>query len=115
VPADARLVYESFLDLVHPDDRERVETVIGEAVSERRSFEFETRVIRADGEERDFVCRGHVLTGEESAPTRVVGMAQDITDRVRAEQERDRLEAELRQAPAAAAPPDGFTDAPSTA
>ena len=29
VPADVRLVYESFLDLVHPDDRERVEAVIG--------------------------------------------------------------------------------------
>ena len=41
VPADARLGYESFLDLVHPDDRERVETVIGAAVSERRSYEFE--------------------------------------------------------------------------
>ena len=73
VPADARLVYESFLDLVHPDDRERVETVIGEAVSERRSFEFETRMIRADGEERDFFCRGHVLTDDEAEPTRVVG------------------------------------------
>ena len=55
-------------------------------------------MIRADGEERDFFCRGHVLTGDESEPTRVVGLAQDITDRVRAERERDRLEAELRQA-----------------
>jgi PAS domain S-box-containing protein len=98
VPADVRLGYESFLDLVHPDDRERVETVIGEAVSGRRSYEFETRVIRPDGEERDFFCRGHVLTGDESEPNRVVGVAQDITDRVRAERERDRLDAELQQA-----------------
>jgi PAS domain S-box-containing protein len=98
VPADARLVHESFLDLMHPDDRERVEAVISAAISERRSYEFEARVIRADGEERDFLCRGHVLTGDGSEPTRVVGVAQDITDRVRAERERDRLAAELRQA-----------------
>jgi len=98
VPADVRLRYESFLDLVHPDDRERVETVIGGAVSQRRSYEFETRVIRPDGEERDFFCRGHVLTGDASEPTRVVGVVQDITGRVRAERERDRFEAELHQA-----------------
>lgn len=88
VPADARLVYDTFLDLVHPEDRERVETVIGEAVSERRSFEFEARMIRADGEERNFFCRGHVVTGDEAEPTTVVGLAQDITDRVDAERER---------------------------
>jgi PAS domain S-box-containing protein len=98
VPADVRLAYETFLDLVHPDDRERVETVIREAVSERGSYEFEARMIRADGEERNVFCRGQVLTGDQSDPTRVVGLAQDITDRVWAERERDRLEAELRQA-----------------
>jgi PAS domain S-box-containing protein len=93
-----RLVYESFLELVHPDDRERVDTMIREAVSERGSFEFEACVIRDDGEERNVFCRGHVLTGNESEPTRIVGLVQDITDRVRAERERDRLEAELHQA-----------------
>jgi signal transduction histidine kinase/CheY-like chemotaxis protein len=98
VPADARLGYESFLDLVHPDDCERVETAIGAAVAERRSYEFEARVIKADGEERDFFCRGHVLTDDDAEPIRIVGVAQDITDRVRAERERDRLEAELHQA-----------------
>jgi PAS domain S-box-containing protein len=98
VEPDARLSYESFLDLVHPDDRARVEAVIGAAVAERRSYEFATRVIRPDGEEREFFCGGQVLTGEDGQPTRLVGVAQDITERVRAERERDRLETELHQA-----------------
>ena len=89
VSADVRLVYDSFLDLVHPEDRERVEAVIGQAVSERRSCEFEARMIRADGEERDFLCRGHVFTDDQAEPTRVVGLAQDVTDRVDAERERE--------------------------
>jgi PAS domain S-box-containing protein len=98
VPADARLRYESFLDLVHPDDRERVETVIGAAISEYRSYEFECRIIRPDGEERDFFSKGHVLTDDDGRPARLAGVAQDITERVRAERERDRLEAELYHA-----------------
>ena len=98
VDPDARLGYESFLELIHPDDRARVEAVIGAAVAQRRSYEFETRVIRPDGEDREFFCAGQVLTGDDGQPTRLVGVAQDVTERVRAERERDRLEAELQQA-----------------
>jgi PAS domain S-box-containing protein len=98
VDPDARLSYESFLDLTHPDDRARVEAVIRAAVAGRRSYEFETRVIRPDGQEREFFCAGQVLTGEDGQPSRLVGVAQDVTERVRAEHERDRLEAELQQA-----------------
>jgi PAS domain S-box-containing protein len=98
VPTDARLGYESFLDLVHPDDRSRVEAVIGEALVERRSYEFESRIVRPDGEERNFFSRGQVQTDESGRPLRIVGVAQDITDRVRAERERDRLEGELHHA-----------------
>jgi PAS domain S-box-containing protein len=98
MPADARLTYEAYLELVHPDDRGRVEAEIGAAFAARRSYDFECRVIRPDGDERVFFSRGHVLMGDDGKPARLVGVAQDVTDRVRAEQERDRLEAELQQA-----------------
>ena len=98
VPLERRLGYEAFLDLVHPDDRARVEQVLGAAIGERRSYEFEARMIRPDGRERVFFSRGRVVTGDAGDPSRLVGVTQDVTERVEAERERDRLEAELEQA-----------------
>ena len=98
VPLESRVGYEAFLNLMHPDDRERVEEVLGAAIGERRSYEFEARMIRPDGEERVFFSRGRVLTTDDGTPSRLVGVAQDVTDRVEAERARDRLEAELHQA-----------------
>ena len=72
--------------------------MISAAVAEQRSYEFQTCLVRPDGEEREFFCAGRVLPGDEGQPARLVGVAQDVTERVRAERERDRLEGELQQA-----------------
>jgi hypothetical protein len=61
-------------------------------------FEYEYRVCAPDGETRWFLCRGRMVLGDDGVPTRSLGVAVDISDRKRAEDEHSRLEEQLRQA-----------------
>jgi PAS domain S-box-containing protein len=70
---------EAFVAFLHPDDRERVWALISRAVSEVGDFAFERRIVRADGEERTLLSRGHALTNGQHN-VRVVGVCQDDTD-----------------------------------
>jgi PAS domain S-box-containing protein len=70
---------EAFVAFLHPDDRERVWALISRAVSEVGEFAFEERIVRADGEERTLLSRGHALTNGQHN-VRVVGVCQDDTD-----------------------------------
>jgi PAS domain S-box-containing protein len=68
------------LERVYPDDRERVDNHIRQALRERSSFVLEYRALRADGRLRTLRDRGEVVVDEAGVPTRVVGIAHDITD-----------------------------------
>jgi PAS domain S-box-containing protein len=65
---------------VYPDDRHRVRETLQRALTERSSFTLEYRGVRADGRVRTLRSRGEVIVDDLGEPTRVVGIAQDITD-----------------------------------
>ncbi|CAN5133009.1 hypothetical protein BH20ACT16_BH20ACT16_11270 [soil metagenome] len=77
--------FESFLQLVHPDDREVVQAHIHEAFSTGGTFAFEHRLVRPDGEERSILANGEVMTGPDGSPLRMLGTGQDVTERERTE------------------------------
>jgi PAS domain S-box-containing protein len=86
---DARpLSYASYLERVHPEDRESVERVVGGAVSDGKPFAYEHRIIRPDGTERIISSRGRVVF-EGDAAVAMVGTDQDVTDQRQAERLRD--------------------------
>jgi len=68
------------LERVYPDDRERVDNTVRQALEERSSFMLEYRALRADGRLRTLRDRGEVVVDEAGEPIRVVGIAHDITD-----------------------------------
>jgi PAS domain S-box-containing protein len=70
----------SSYELVHPDDRERLRSAIEQATRELRSWEIEYRIVRRDGV-RILLARGQVISDEEGKPVRMVGTAQDVTER----------------------------------
>jgi diguanylate cyclase (GGDEF)-like protein/PAS domain S-box-containing protein len=79
--------YETFLQLVHPDDRERVGQAYQQSLSDRQPYNAEHRLLFAD--ERVKWVREHCTTTFDAAgrPLRSVGMVQDITERKAAEAE----------------------------
>jgi PAS domain S-box-containing protein len=88
VPRDRPRSYESYLDLLHPDDRTKVESAVGKALADHRPFSFEHRLIWPDGSVRIIQSDGHVMTNAHGVVVRLVGTGRDITDIRRAEEER---------------------------
>ena len=73
----------SFLDAIHPEDREHVARVLA-ARSRTSPFVIEYRIVKPDGSIRWILDRGFP---DSTTAGGFVGVAQDITERKRAEQE----------------------------
>ncbi|HSL00123.1 MAG TPA: SpoIIE family protein phosphatase [Rubrobacteraceae bacterium] len=101
LPPDAEVDYGVFLTGLHPDDREWTDSIVRRALSSESGggYEIEYRTVGlGDGIERWVAARGQAFFDETGRPVRFVGTVLDITERKRAEEERDRLLARERQA-----------------
>lgn len=65
---------------VYPDDRDLFRDTIDRAITERASYDFDYRAIRADGRVRTFRSQGDVIVNDNGEPVRLAGIVQDITD-----------------------------------
>jgi PAS domain S-box-containing protein len=84
-PRESGLPYNEFLSCVHPYDRSYVDNAIKEAFN-GKPFSIDHRIIAADGEERIIHAHAEVIFDEKNLPVRMRGIAQDITERKRAEE-----------------------------
>jgi signal transduction histidine kinase len=73
--------------LIYPDDRERVQRRIAEALEKDDEFYEEFRVLRCNSDLRWVAARGRVVRGFRRKPQRLVGISLDITERRQAEDE----------------------------
>ena len=87
--------YGSYLDKVHADDRARVGRVIETALTERRPWSLDYRIVRPDGELRMIHARGEVVVDENGRPSVVHGTCQDVTESHRVEDAAARRRAAL--------------------
>jgi PAS domain S-box-containing protein len=76
----------SYKDLIHPEDRPHFLAKLEESRSTGR-FNEEFRIVRADGACRWIWSKGTRAGGARELPPRLVGIAQDITERKQAELE----------------------------
>lgn len=81
--------------LIHPEDLPVVRRVVEDAVRQRRDFEVDYRMIRADGSIRYHRRIGHPAV--KASDLEFVGMVLDVTDRTLVENELRRSEAYLAE------------------
>ncbi len=74
----------SYKDLLHPEDRAHFLAKLAEACSTGK-FDEEFRIVRADGVSRWIWSKGTAAGHAGEVPPRLVGIAQDITERKQAE------------------------------
>ena len=89
---------EAWKQGLHPDDRARATAESQAALDGTRAYDTEFRVLQPGGEVVHVKAEGLVLRDGSGAPVRMLGLNRDITERTRAEEEKARLEAQLRQA-----------------
>jgi PAS domain S-box-containing protein len=82
---------ESFLKLLHPDDRPLMERWVEETIAQIKTATLDFRVVLPDGTVRHIRGEGGLITDQSGNPERLTGTFQDITERKQAEAERDRL------------------------
>jgi PAS domain S-box-containing protein len=70
-------------EMVHPEDRTRFAAARRGAYFDRRPFEIDHRIVRADGEVRHVHQRAEIRFDESGRARLIAGTAQDVTDRVR--------------------------------
>lgn len=87
LPGGSPINRETWPAAIHPDDREKALQALVRAAAERKPFDYEYRIVRADnGETRWLAGRATVIFDAEDRPWRYVGANIDITERKRAEQ-----------------------------
>ncbi|MBW4467025.1 MAG: response regulator [Pegethrix bostrychoides GSE-TBD4-15B] len=91
LPADAEVSYETALNLIHPDDRQRVNDAAMKALQERVEYNVEYRAIWADGSIHWIAAKGRGSYDEQGNPIRMMGTVQNISDRVQIERDRERI------------------------
>jgi len=82
--------YETFLNYVHPQDRDFVHNSVTQAVHAGAEYDVEFRIVLSDGSIRWMAGKGFVSRNASGEPVRMTGIVIDITKRKQAE-------AELRQ------------------
>ena len=78
----------NWVERIHPEDRSRVQQAIDAIPFSRKDtlFQTEYRFLRGDGEYVFIYDRGYIMRDLNGHPVRVIGAAQDITERVKAGQ-----------------------------
>lgn len=92
----------NWLDFVHEHDRERAQADVHRALRQGDLLQSRFRVIWPNGQVRWIASRARIERNALGAPTRMVGVHWDVTDLLRADEERQQLSERINIAAAGA-------------
>ena len=87
----------NYAELIHPDDRQMVWDKIQSSLERRSQFNLTYRIHRADGKEKWVLEIGQGVFSDIGDLLAIEGFITDITERIKAEEERAKLEDQNRQ------------------
>jgi len=90
--------YELFLECVHPDDRDELNSQVEAALIEHKSYNIDCRILQKDAPDRIANAQGMVYYDELGNPVQMLGTIQDISERKRSEEKIHLLEMQFHQA-----------------
>lgn len=74
------ITFDSFLELVHPEDRDRVADALRHSQEHGQEFNAEYRVIYSNGNMNWIAARGMTFLDDDGNPQNMMGIVQKITD-----------------------------------
>lgn len=87
----------TFLQLLHPDDRQQVQQAVDYALKHDQILDMEFRAIWPDGSQHWLAGRGRLILDQYQQPDRLIGISWSIDERKKMEQWRQAHQAELAQ------------------
>ncbi|RXJ49567.1 PAS domain-containing protein [Gelidibacter gilvus] len=77
--------FENYLKYIHPEDRENVNEIVQKAYQDHQPFDFLHRITLPSGQERTLHGRGKVYLNKKGHIFKMIGTAQDVTERIKVE------------------------------
>jgi PAS domain S-box-containing protein len=90
-PKDGMPTWEQRLQRIHPEDRARFQETIDRALAEKSDYDVEFRILNPATPVRFIHSVGRPILSPSGELLQLVGVAMDVTERKRAEEERQRL------------------------
>lgn len=80
-PQSIEPTYDFVLAFNHPDDADRNRELIQTAIGSGQPLDFHYRIISRDGKTKMLHAKGRVLYDDNHGPLKLIGTAQDVTER----------------------------------
>src|SRR4029077_13625353 len=90
-PKEGLSVWEKRRQRMHPEDRAKWQETIHRAITEQSDYEVEHRILLPDGTVKYTHTVGHPVLNASGDVVQFVGTMVDVTERKRADEERERL------------------------
>ncbi len=88
---------EEIISLLHPEDKQRVEKSLNDAIANNARHDLEHRMIRPDGEVIYIRAMAELFHSTDGKSVRLMGTIRNISERKQSEMEKAELEAQTRQ------------------
>jgi PAS domain S-box-containing protein len=90
-PKNGPPTWEQFLERIHPEDRPRLQATSARAIAERSEYDVEFRILVPRSPIKFLHAVGEPVLNPSGELVQFVGVVMDVTERKRAEEERERL------------------------